>query len=80
MEGRMDAEGYNITRPFFKRAYKKGGNTGKNKHEKAGSPSHDTTSHCQFKDQGPVVQSIVSYTSSFRGQLIKYLRLYNQIH
>ena len=30
--------------------------------------------------QGPVVQSIVSLTSSSRGQLVKCLRLYNQTH
>ena len=30
--------------------------------------------------QGPVVQSIVSLTSSLRGQLVKCLRLYNQTH
>ena len=30
--------------------------------------------------QGPVVQSIVSLTSSLRGQLVKFLGLYNQIH
>ena len=34
-----------------------------------------------FVDQGPVVQSMVSLTSSLRGQLVKcFLRLYNQIH
>ena len=27
---------------------------------------------------GPVVQSIISLTSSLRGQLVKYLQLYNQ--
>ena len=32
------------------------------------------------KPQGLVVQSIVSLTSSLRGQLVKCLPLYNQIH
>ena len=31
-------------------------------------------------NQGPVVQSIVSLTSSLRGQLVKCFRLYNQTH
>ena len=30
--------------------------------------------------QGPVVQSIVSLTSSLRGQSLSVLRLYNRIH
>ena len=39
-------------------------------------------SKCQsnWDNQGPVVQSIVSLTSSLRGQLFKYFTLYNQIH
>ena len=32
------------------------------------------------KDLGPVVQSIVSLTSSLRGQLLSVLQLYDQIH
>ena len=31
-------------------------------------------------DQGPVVQSIVSLTSSLRGQLVKSFMTYNQKH
>ena len=34
----------------------------------------------RIADQGPVVQSIVSLTSSSRGQLVKCFTLYNQIH
>ena len=35
---------------------------------------------CQTaKHQGPVVQSIISLTSSLRGQLLSVLQLYNQI-
>ena len=33
-----------------------------------------------LRNQGPVVQSIVSLTSPLRGQLVKFLRLNNQIH
>ena len=34
----------------------------------------------KVKPLGPVVQSIVSLTSSLRGQLLGVLQLYNQIH
>ena len=41
---------------------------------------HRIKSVSHKKDLGPVVQSIVSLTSSLRGQLVKCFRLYNQIH